>query len=53
MNQTQITEAVETINRIERQLIAGMSETEYRAYIAIPEDDRKLMLFAAYQAANA
>lgn len=53
MNALNIKEAVETINRVENAMIAEMSDAEYGAYMSIPEDDRKAMLFEAYKTANA
>jgi len=41
--------AVETIRRVENSMIEGMTEAEYVEYMAIPEETRKRMLFAAYR----
>lgn len=41
-------EAVETIRRVEDSMIEQMSDAEYVEYMAIPEETRKQMLFAAY-----
>lgn len=53
MENAKIKDMVETINRVEMQMIDGMTEEEYAAYKAIPEETRKAMLFMAYKAANA
>jgi len=50
MTEAQITEAVETINRVERAMIDAMSDAEYAAWSAIPAEERKRMLHAAYRA---
>lgn len=49
MTAAQINQAVETINRVEAAMIREMSDAEYAAYMAIPADDRKAMLYAAYK----
>jgi hypothetical protein len=51
MTAAQIKAAVEQINRVEKQMIAEMTEDDYRAYMAIPEDTRKMMLYMAQKAA--
>jgi hypothetical protein len=51
MTATQIKEAVAQINRVEKQMIAAMTQAEYQAYMAIPEETRKQMLYMAYKVA--
>ena len=50
---SEITTAVTAINRVEKQMIRGMSDAEYRQYRAIPAEDRKQMLYMAYKLAAA
>ena len=49
MTAAQITEAVATINRVERAMISEMTAAEYAAYMEIPANERKAMLFAAFK----
>ena len=51
MTNAKITAAVAQINRVEAQMVAAMTDAEYRAYMAIPAEDRKQMLFMAQRAA--
>lgn len=53
MTNAKINQAVEAINRVEKQMIAAMSKAEYKAYMNIPVDTRKAMLYKAYKVANA
>lgn len=51
MTNAQIKAAVEQINRVESQMIATMTDAEYAAYMAIPAETRKQMLFMAQKLA--
>lgn len=46
-------QAVATINRVEAQMIAEMTKAEYAEYMAIPAEDRKIMLYVAFKMAQA
>jgi hypothetical protein len=48
MTKDQIKEAVATIRRVEKAMIAEMTDAEYDAYMAISEEMRKRMLYEAY-----
>lgn len=45
----QVETAAETINRVEKEWIAGMSEYEYQTWMSFPEEDRKRFLYLAYK----
>lgn len=49
MTNQQIDTAVEIINHVERELIAGMSEYEYQTWMSFSEEYRKQFLYLAYK----
>ena len=51
MTAAEIKAKVEQINRVERAIIANMTDAEYAAYMAIPAETRKQMLYMAQRTA--
>lgn len=49
MTDRQIDAAVETINRVERQMIAEMTDFEYATWASFSKEYRKQFLYLAYK----